>query len=101
MLVPFLLYLCAYVAWAYMQSSEQQRDKQLARVLSVPIWFFGLVFFAQFFGPLRVPILLASAIVIALIATSVISASKLTGEPLLLMLWSHLVHEVIPIFKLK
>ncbi|TKR67446.1 hypothetical protein L596_023596 [Steinernema carpocapsae] len=74
MMPLIMLYAAAYGAWIYVQDVGAIH-KKLARTLGLPIWIFVLSFISQFFGPMRVVIFIATAIVLGLI-----SLGKIGGE---------------------
>uniref|UniRef100_A0A0R3RU73 Transmembrane protein n=1 Tax=Elaeophora elaphi TaxID=1147741 RepID=A0A0R3RU73_9BILA len=72
--ILMVLYFAAFVGWLYVQD-QQSVNKKLARLISVPLWFFGIAKISSFFGPFSVIVM--SGISAALIT---IAAGILTWE---------------------
>lgn len=77
-----LIYAICFIGYVYLIGAEA--NKVAVRALSVPLWFVFLCTIAQFFGPLRVFVAVASAIVILLIVLRVIDGGKILFYFLLL-----------------
>ncbi|VDK80806.1 unnamed protein product [Litomosoides sigmodontis] len=52
-LILMMLYFAAFVAWLYVQD-QLSVNKKLARLISVPLWFFGIARVSSLFGPFGV-----------------------------------------------
>lgn len=86
-MVPLMvIYACAYCAWIYVQ--EPKSIKKVARLLSCPLWIYGLAWISLYFGPFRAAVFGGSAAVLILISLKVIGvediptpADSVKGDP--------------------
>ncbi|CAJ0578739.1 unnamed protein product, partial [Mesorhabditis spiculigera] len=63
------LYFIIYATWIYIQETV---SKKLARALSVPIWLFILAKISTYFGPLRVLVFGATAVMLSILAAGIV-----------------------------
>uniref|UniRef100_A0AC34RE70 AI-2E family transporter n=1 Tax=Panagrolaimus sp. JU765 TaxID=591449 RepID=A0AC34RE70_9BILA len=69
-----VLYALVYGGWLYVQDPETIH-KKFARVMSLPIWIYGIAYFASFGGPFKVFIFAGTGIVLGLISAGVIESN--------------------------
>ncbi len=70
-----IVYVCAYGGWIYLC----QPNKKFARTISLPIWLFVLSLMAEYFGPLRVIVFSAVALLLAAISLGFVANDESNG----------------------
>ncbi|KAK6101330.1 putative integral membrane protein [Brugia pahangi] len=78
--VFMILYFAAFVGWLYVQE-QHCVNKKLARLISVPLWFFGIVKVSSFFGPFSVIVMSGVSATLVTIAAGILTSREVKADP--------------------
>ncbi|VBB32325.1 unnamed protein product, partial [Acanthocheilonema viteae] len=77
--VLMMLYFAAFIGWLYVQD-QQSINKKLARLISVPLWFFGIAKVSSFFGPFSVIVMNAISAALITIAAGILTWGEVEAD---------------------
>ncbi|VDN05924.1 unnamed protein product [Thelazia callipaeda] len=78
-LVLMSLYFAAFCGWLCVQDARFIH-KKLARLISAPLWLYGLAKISSFFGPFAVIIMTVASVVLATIAVGILTTEEITVD---------------------
>uniref|UniRef100_A0A1I7VM90 Transmembrane protein n=1 Tax=Loa loa TaxID=7209 RepID=A0A1I7VM90_LOALO len=78
--ILMMLYLAAFVGWLYVQE-QHSINKKLARLISLPLWFFGIAKVSSFFGPFNVIVMSGISATLITVAAGILTWEEVKADP--------------------
>ncbi|VDP18137.1 unnamed protein product [Onchocerca flexuosa] len=77
--ILMMLYFAAFVGWFFVQD-QHSMNKKLARLISVPLWFFGIAKISNFFGPFNVIVMSGISATLIIIASGILIREEVKAD---------------------
>ncbi|CAG9540553.1 unnamed protein product [Cercopithifilaria johnstoni] len=77
--ILMMLYFAAFVGWLYVQD-QHSINKKLARLISVPLWFFAIARVSSFFGPFSVIVMTVISAALITISAGILTWGEIRAD---------------------